>query len=288
MNKSISIALSSEIVLAEHAAVIRALGKRVVADIIEIGRRLTDAKRIAGHGNWLPWLEREFGWTEMTAQRFMQVHDNLALKSNKLLDLELPISGLYLLAAPSTPDEAREAVIQRVEAGEAMSVADVKTAVDKAVAEELGHKIAVAVKAVREQYAGKLVLEPDELHGAIEKAVKPLQDKLDQANRALQSAEQALERNREKKTADNVVTLPEKPAVKNSVSLASTGVALALKSLTEKITVITPAEMVDAEVTIAAQVHQKPINRLGPAYEHAKIAKQWLDQFIETTWKALQ
>jgi len=34
---------------------------RPIRDIIEIGRRLTDAKAIAGHGNWLPWLEKEFG-----------------------------------------------------------------------------------------------------------------------------------------------------------------------------------------------------------------------------------
>jgi hypothetical protein len=45
------------VVLAQHAEVIRALGKRVVHDVIEIGRRLTDAKARCGHGNWLP-MER--------------------------------------------------------------------------------------------------------------------------------------------------------------------------------------------------------------------------------------
>jgi hypothetical protein len=46
--------LSVEIALAEHAAVIRALGKRVIGDVIEMGRRLSDAKKIACHGGWLP------------------------------------------------------------------------------------------------------------------------------------------------------------------------------------------------------------------------------------------
>jgi DUF3102 family protein len=78
-------------ILAKHAAAIRRLGKRVVADVIEIGRRLTEAKPIAGHGNWLAWLEREFKWTEMTATRFINVYE--MSKSNNLLDLELPISG---------------------------------------------------------------------------------------------------------------------------------------------------------------------------------------------------
>jgi hypothetical protein len=38
-------------ILAKHAAAIRRLGKRVVADVIEIGRLLTECKRICGHGN---------------------------------------------------------------------------------------------------------------------------------------------------------------------------------------------------------------------------------------------
>lgn len=59
--------------LAQHAAAIRTIGKRVVADIIEIGGRLNECKRIVGHGNWLPWLDREFGWTENTARNFIRV-----------------------------------------------------------------------------------------------------------------------------------------------------------------------------------------------------------------------
>lgn len=46
----------NEVAVAEHAAVIRALGKRVVGDIVEIGRRLADCKERLGHGEWLPWL----------------------------------------------------------------------------------------------------------------------------------------------------------------------------------------------------------------------------------------
>ena len=48
----------TEVALAERAAVIKALGKRVVGDVIEIGARLAECKRICGHGNWLPWLNR--------------------------------------------------------------------------------------------------------------------------------------------------------------------------------------------------------------------------------------
>src|SRR5262245_24389369 len=88
-------------ILAEHAAEIRRLGKRVVEDVIQIGRRLSECKRIVGHGNWLPWLEREFRWTDDTALNFMRVYE--LSKSRNFRDLSLPVSALYLLAAPSTP-----------------------------------------------------------------------------------------------------------------------------------------------------------------------------------------
>src|SRR5262244_1906432 len=115
-------------VLAEHAAAIRKLGRQTVENVIEIGRLLTECKRICGHGNWLPWLDREFGWTEMTATRFINVYE--MSKSNKLLDLELPISGLYLLAAPSTSQEARDAVIERAQTGERVPVAEIKQTIE--------------------------------------------------------------------------------------------------------------------------------------------------------------
>jgi hypothetical protein len=71
-----------------------ALGKRAVHDIIEIGRRLIE--ELAGHGNWLPWLEREFGWSEQTARNYMAVAERF--KSPTVGDLLIDASALYLLA----------------------------------------------------------------------------------------------------------------------------------------------------------------------------------------------
>ena len=61
--------------LAENAAEIRNLGKRVIADVIEIGRRLKDAKAQIAHGEWSLWLRKEFGWTDNTALNFMRCHE---------------------------------------------------------------------------------------------------------------------------------------------------------------------------------------------------------------------
>jgi len=105
------------------------LGRQTIDNIVEIGRRLTEAKKIVGHGGWLPWLDREFGWEETTALRFMRVHKLTLSKSGNLPDL--PVSGLYLLAAPSTPESAKAEIIERAEAGEALLVAEVKRVVEK-------------------------------------------------------------------------------------------------------------------------------------------------------------
>lgn len=117
--------------LAEHAAAIKTLGKRVVADVIEIGRRLTESKDICGHGNWLPWLDREFGWTDKTAENFINVY-KLSGKFENFSNLDLPLSGLYVLAAPSTPDEARTEIIERAQASEPVPVAEVQRVIETA------------------------------------------------------------------------------------------------------------------------------------------------------------
>jgi hypothetical protein len=116
--------------LAEHAAEIRRLGKRVIADVIEIGRRLTDAKAQIEHGEWSLWLRKEFGWTDNTALNFMRCHE--LAKSANFADLTLPVSGLYLLAAPSTPAKARDEIIERAAGGEKVTTAQVKATIAKA------------------------------------------------------------------------------------------------------------------------------------------------------------
>lgn len=109
-----------------HANAIRSLGKRVIADIIEIGRHLTEAKTLAGHGNWLPWLEREFSWSEQSANRFMQGYA-LSLKSPNVGNLTIDLSTFYRLAAPSAPPEIVAEIVERAEAGEEITRAEISS-----------------------------------------------------------------------------------------------------------------------------------------------------------------
>jgi hypothetical protein len=117
--------------LAAHADAIRMLGKHTIHNIIEIGRHLTEARDDVGHGNWLFWLSREFGWSDHTARNFMQVYE-LALKSENISNLDISASALYRLARPSTPVEVREEVIERAKTGERITVAAVKEVVEQA------------------------------------------------------------------------------------------------------------------------------------------------------------
>jgi hypothetical protein len=81
------------------------------------GRRLIAVKATCGHGEWLRWLEREFGWSEPTAQRFMRVAERFGNTSG-LTGLDITREALYLLAGPTVPEAAREAAVTAAEAGE--------------------------------------------------------------------------------------------------------------------------------------------------------------------------
>jgi hypothetical protein len=120
-------------VLAKYATEIRRLGKRIKDDVIEIGRYLYEAQEHAGRGPWHLWINAEFGWSDQTAYRYIhlyQAHQNSDF--HKLWDSDLPLSGLYQLAAPKTPNKARTEIAKRVEAGEKISCATVTEVVTKA------------------------------------------------------------------------------------------------------------------------------------------------------------
>ncbi len=125
---------ATETALAEHAKEIRDLAKRGVGDIIEIGRRLTEAKRLVGHGNWLSWLDREFGWSDDTALNFMRIYE--MSKSRNFRNLNLPISALFLVARPSTLAKACNEILRRAEHGERFTYDQIKKIIS-------GHKAPV-------------------------------------------------------------------------------------------------------------------------------------------------
>jgi hypothetical protein len=111
--------------LAEHVQAIRVLGRRMIADTIEIGRRLAECQRLVRR-DWIGWLDRELGLSDRSALNFISVYDLAQARSENFSELSLPVSGLYLLARPSTPESVRDDVLQRAAGGEAISFADIK------------------------------------------------------------------------------------------------------------------------------------------------------------------
>ncbi len=103
----------------ERALKIRDAAKRTAQTIVLIGQWLTEVKTRLPHGAWSPWLETEFGWSDQSARRFIHVYENI--KVNTLLNLDIDVSALYLIAAPKTPESVRQEVIRRAESGEPMT-----------------------------------------------------------------------------------------------------------------------------------------------------------------------
>jgi hypothetical protein len=114
--------------LARHAKAIRQTVHRTRRDLIDIGRRLTEAKAICGHGNWQAWLSREFSWHENTARNYMRLHE-LSLKSTNIVDLKLPVTALLLIARRSTPEAVRREIIDKAECGDELTHDDIREAV---------------------------------------------------------------------------------------------------------------------------------------------------------------
>jgi hypothetical protein len=92
--------------------------KRTIESIIEVGNDLVAVKEALPHGQFGPWLRAEFAWTERTAQNFIAVAERFGPKTEIISDLRIDPTAAYLLAAPSTPDEARQVAVKRAEAGE--------------------------------------------------------------------------------------------------------------------------------------------------------------------------
>lgn len=109
----------TRVAVQERTAEIKALMKRAASDIIEIGQGLIEVKGRMPHGSFRSWLDAEFDWSYELAVRFMRVAETF--NSVNFTDLRFAPSALYLLAAPSTPESAREEALQRAEAGESIT-----------------------------------------------------------------------------------------------------------------------------------------------------------------------
>jgi Protein of unknown function (DUF3102) len=106
--------------------------KRTAEDIITIGQNLMDVKRELGHGLFQRWLKAEFDMSESAATKFMQVAARFGDETKSVKITDLPATILYSLAAPSTPDEIVQRVLDGDIPADAKAIKDAKEAQQKA------------------------------------------------------------------------------------------------------------------------------------------------------------
>jgi Protein of unknown function (DUF3102) len=107
--------------LKSRAAEVKALMRQTVENFIKTGTILIEVKKRLPHGQWTLWCETEFGWTPRTARRMINVAETFSLES--LTNLDITTSALYILAAPTTPEEAREEALLLAQKGQRITPA---------------------------------------------------------------------------------------------------------------------------------------------------------------------
>jgi len=100
--------------LQTKTAEIRILVKQTAQGVIDIGQRLLEVRDRLEHGQFLHWIETEFGWKKSTAYNLINVASNFQQVGN----FDFSPKVLYLLAAPSVPEEARQEALSLAESGE--------------------------------------------------------------------------------------------------------------------------------------------------------------------------
>ena len=176
---------------------------------LKIGERLCEAKELLGHGEFLPWIKDEFGWTDRTAQKLMAVYREFGDSQKSLFGPEintktysdLPVSKLYLLI--SVPESEREDFVKENNVAE-MSVREMekllrekKEAEDEsreahAELDKLADKYAALSTVAREQEKELKAAQAD-VSASIEAAKKEAAAEAEKARRTAEKAQKAAE-----------------------------------------------------------------------------------------------
>jgi hypothetical protein len=122
-------------------------------NVIEIGRELMAVKERLGHGNFQPWIEAECGISQKTAERYMQVahYFTTDAKIDFMTIIDVDMNTLYELAAPSTPEEVRSAVEDRLRTGDEVTAEEVRELKRKAKERAKAAEIDRQLQGLREE-----------------------------------------------------------------------------------------------------------------------------------------
>lgn len=194
--------------------------------ILEIGKRLKEAKGLLPHGEWLPWLNEKVEFSERAAQRFMQLAEGYtnpttlsdlgATKALQLLALS-PIEREEFLAEKHAVNgqeksvgdmsarELEKALKARDEAVEAQKSAEEKAGTAEALTAQMKTKLDTALS-VSNGLENKRTEAEAKIKDLSDK-LKAERDKVKDAKAAAENARQELE-DLKKKPVDVAVSEP--------------------------------------------------------------------------------
>ncbi len=189
--------------------------------ILEIGRRLNEAKEQLTHGEWLPWLKEKVEFSEVTAQRFMRLAREYTNPST-VTDLGAS-KALTLLALPASERDEFLAEKHTVHGEEKtpfeMSNTELATVIKER--DEARRRAEDAEKALADQL--------EEQQAVYDTDIANLQGKLDEATNRAAGYEEKLKRAKETAAQEATAAQEEIEALKKElaeVQAAPTDVAV--------------------------------------------------------------
>ena len=203
----IVVARDIETVTAEIVVIKQNLQMQLLSGAVEIGRRLTEAKKMVPHGQWGTYLTERVEFSQSTAHNMMRLYEEYGDKEQQSLFgvNSQAIEGLSVTAAIrllSLPEGERETFIAENNVAD-MSTRELEAAIKeanearaKAEAAEAARRAAVdELDAVRQEdsKARKELKEATEKADFAEKKAAALQAQLDKAKKAAEKAKKEAE-----------------------------------------------------------------------------------------------
>ena len=121
--------LNTQISIKHKTSEIKVLIRQTAKNIVEVGQKLSEVKQQLRHGEFRNWLKTEFNLSISSATKFMQV--SAKFKNVNFTHFNFSVSALYTLAAPSTPDSAREYALQLASKGKNITYSRAKQIVNQ-------------------------------------------------------------------------------------------------------------------------------------------------------------
>lgn len=203
MDKNLSIDRTPELIAIEINSIKEQTRKMVLFNSIEIGRRLTEAKTMLGHGEWGEWLDKSVDYSQRTANNLMRIFDEYGssqitffcdnAKSQALANL----SYTQAVALLGIPQEEREAFIQEHDI-ENLSTRELQQAIKERDQALKQLEDAQRVAAEKSEEASKLLTEKK----VLEDGARISDQVIEKAQQDIKNLQESLRKEKESKKAD--------------------------------------------------------------------------------------